>query len=139
MAAAFCVIYGEPRGKGRPRFTRCGQPYTDQRTRGYEDEVRRAYKGARGPMFQGPVEVEIYAFHAVPKSWNKAARTIALANQAAPMRKPDADNIAKIVLDALNGLAWRDDTQVAKLTIAKLYSGEPRCEVFVREREVNDP
>lgn len=132
MPAAFSVVMGEPRGKGRPRFTRCGKPYTDKKTRDYENEVRKAYKEARGPMFHGPVNVEIYAFHAVPKSWNKAARTIALANETAPMRKPDADNIAKIILDALNGLAWKDDTQVSRLTVVKLFSEDPRCEIFIQ-------
>lgn len=41
-----------------------------------------------------------------------------------PTKKPDVDNIVKIVLDALNGLAWHDDAQVTFLAVSKEYTGK---------------
>lgn len=122
-------IPGEPRGKGRPRFTRFGRPYTDAKTRAYEREIAAAY-GAN-PMHDGPVCVYIVARHGVPKSWPKAKQADALTGRSYAVRKPDADNIAKIVLDALNGVAWRDDTQVIQLTVSKTYDAEPSLMVQI--------
>ena len=50
-----------------------------------------------------------------------------------PTKKPDADNIAKAILDALNGLAYYDDAQVVHLEVQKRYSNEPRAEVFIND------
>ena len=50
-----------------------------------------------------------------------------------PTKKPDCDNIAKIVLDALNGIAYHDDAQVAELTVIKTYSRAPRVLVEITE------
>lgn len=37
-------------------------------------------------------------------------------------RKPDADNLAKAILDACNGILWRDDAQLVQLAVEKLYA-----------------
>lgn len=121
MIHTFTVL-GEPRGKARPRFTRTGRPYTDAKTREYERLVRAAFTASGGRMHTGPVIVSISAFHAVPQSWPKGKRERALRNDLLPVRKPDADNIAKIVLDALNGAAWADDTQVVRLAVDKTFA-----------------
>ena len=48
-----------------------------------------------------------------------------------PTKKPDTDNIAKAILDALNGVAYYDDAQVVELHVVKKYSDEPRAEVMI--------
>ena len=57
----------------------------------------------------------------VPVSWTKAKKAAALRQEISP-GKPDADNVAKIVLDSLNDIAWVDDSKVSILTVRKQYS-----------------
>ena len=66
------------------------------------------------------------------KATDKAKRARALDGQEIP-GKPDLDNVAKGVLDALNGVAYVDDTQVVRLLVQKQYSLEPRLVVTVKE------
>ena len=50
-----------------------------------------------------------------------------------PTKKPDIDNVEKIILDALNGIAYDDDKQVVEEASSKLYSDVPRVEIEVYE------
>lgn len=134
------VVPGPPRGKGRPRFGRAGRfgrfvrAYTDPKTRAYEDEVRFWASRAMGSrtVLGGPVRAEVLATMPMPKSWSKANRANALSGALRPVVKPDADNLAK-VLDALNGVVWRDDAQVVELVVRKVYGAEPSLIVEVVE------
>lgn len=126
------TVLANPRGKGRPRFTRQGHVYIDSETRAYERQIRHAFLAAGGVTVSGqPVAVIIRAFHRVPKSWTLARQRAALSGEMPAVCKPDADNIAKAVLDALNGLAWADDRQVVSLHITKGYGVTPRLEIAV--------
>ena len=114
-------------GKGRPRFAHRGNhvtTYTPDCTRAYEDAVRLAWNSAGGKMLDGPVAVRITAYQALPKRATRAQRAAAERGEISPIRKPDLDNIVKIVLDALNGHAYRDDTQVVQLEARKCYTAE---------------
>ena len=130
------TIPGTPVGKGRPKFSRAGagvRTYTPEKTASYETLVKWSYTAAsanRKP-FEGEVRLTIVAYHPVPKSWSKKKREAALKGELRPMVKPDADNIGKAIADALNGLAYRDDAQVADLVVQKFYADEPRVEVEV--------
>lgn len=120
------TIPGAPQGKERPRFTKNGIAYTPQKTRDYEKLVAWAYHcEAHGAKLTGPIFAEIAAVYAVPPSWNKKKRAEALDNRIFPMVKPDLDNIVKAVLDACNGLAYKDDAAVTDLTICKRYGTRP--------------
>jgi Holliday junction resolvase RusA-like endonuclease len=66
----------------------------------------------------------------VPQSWSAKKRAAALAGAIRPAKRPDLDNIAKM-LDALNEVVWRDDAQVVSGLIEKLYSDRPRLRVEV--------
>lgn len=117
MASVSFDVWGKVRGKGRPRFTRSGRPYTPKGTRDYERTIREAYENAPGrppEPFSGPIEVCIMTYRQLPKSTPKSV----FSEQ--DTHKPDADNVAKVVLDALNGVAWLDDAQVTSLTVVKL-------------------
>lgn len=114
------TVFGKPQGKARPRFTWSGHTYTPGSTSAYEERVKLAYRQAGGGKLSGFVSADILAVFAVPKSYTKAQRAAALKASFA-LKKPDCDNIAKIILDALNGLAYDDDAQVVKLRVEKRY------------------
>ena len=135
MTISFTVP-GKPQGKARPRFDgRSGRTYTPKNTKDYEKFVRHCYVYCYGNelrnylCFSGEIEATITAYFPVPKSVSKAKRTAMLAGKTNPTSKPDADNIIKAVLDALNGYAYKDDSAVVKVTAVKKYSEFPRVEV----------
>ena len=80
--------------------------------------------------------VRIYAYYKIPKSTSKKKRAEMLEGRIFPTIKPDADNVAKIILDALNGVVYEDDKQVVGLLTLKRYSEEPRVEVIINEVEL---
>lgn len=129
------VIDGTIRGKDRPRFnTATGKPYTTTRTAGYEAWIRDCYllRGA-GRWLEGEIKATIEAHYEVPKSKSKSMRMKMLNGSINPTVKPDADNIAKIILDALNKIAYRDDSQITQLTVIKRYSEQPHVRVTLEE------
>ena len=127
------VIPGKPRGKARPRFY-AGHTYTPQDTREYERLAAFLYKKAAGGVFfdrSERVSVRVTAVYAIPKSASKKARTAMLDGSIVPTAKPDIDNVLKIVLDALNGVAYEDDAQVGFVSAEKRYGEEPCAIVTV--------
>ena len=133
MKQVIFTIKGEPRGKGRPRFTKTGRVYTPTETAQYESLVGLSYRNsARGYKFTSPVRVTIKAFHKPPKKSKKVVEDM-LNGRILPTKKPDVDNIAKIILDGLNKVAWDDDTQVIEMMVTKRYSDEPLVAVIVEE------
>lgn len=132
-------INGEPRGKQRPRFTKQGRTYTPKETREYEAQIREsalkaaAILGYAKPPADCPVQVHITSHCAIPKSWSRKKREAAQQGKIRPTVKPDADNIGKIICDALNEIAYHDDKQVADMSVSKRYApaGEPYVDVTV--------
>lgn len=102
------------RGQGRPRFRSDGHIYETPADRAYKKALRAAYVAQGGQNYgAAPVAVTILAFGELPKSKPKRM-------EAEPfVTKPDADNIAKAVLDALEGVAFDNDKQVTKLIVVK--------------------
>lgn len=132
MASVSFDVLGKVMGKGRPRFTRSGRPYTPKATRDYEMAIRDAFENApeRPPEpFSGPIAVCIKTYRKLPKSTPKSVI------REPDTHKPDIDNVAKIVLDALNGVAWEDDAQVVSLTASKLdrTRSHERLSVSIKE------
>lgn len=121
MAIAI-VIPGKPVGKGRPRFSMANgfaRSYTPPKTVEYENLVRLAWMQAGHEKMEGPIEVIIQASFQIPKGTSKK-RAAEMDGKVYP-HKPDCDNIAKVILDALNGIAYDDDGQVVSLTVEKRY------------------
>jgi Holliday junction resolvase RusA-like endonuclease len=78
------------------------------------------------------LEVYITAFFPIPKSTSKKNRALMLEDKLLPTKKPDSDNIAKVICDALNGVAYGDDTQIVKLVVNKRYTAEePKVIVYI--------
>lgn len=85
------------------------------------------------PPADGAVAVAVMVWRSMPKRFTKAQRADAAAGRLRPTQKPDADNFAKLVKDALNGVAWVDDAQVVDLMVRKFYTtAEPCTDVTVR-------
>lgn len=128
------VIPGEPKAKARPRVTTKGITYTPKSTVEYENWVKQCYFiEHRQTMLEGQIKAVIKAYFTIPKSTSKKKRKEMLEGKIRPTKKPDTDNIAKIVLDSLNTIAFDDDKQVVDLRVEKYYSEEPRVEVALEE------
>ena len=133
-------VPGAPVGKGRPRAARRGTGvvmFTPEKTAGYEALVAAAASNAMraeaGPLFTGPLEAVLEMRIPIPASWSKAHKAAALAGTELPTSKPDIDNVAKAILDACNGVVFRDDAQVVMLVATKAFSDEPGVRVVIRE------
>jgi len=132
------IVYGEPVGKGRPRFARRGtfvSTYTPQKTKTYEDEIRMMAKAAMGASepLDTPVTVAIYIRVGIPASYSKQKRKDALSGVLKPTKKPDLDNVAKCHLDAIQGIIIFDDKLVVNLHVTKVYAETAAVEVMVKE------
>ena len=132
------TVYGEPVGKGRPRFARRGNfvsTYTPQKTKSYEDEIRMMAKAAMGASepLETPITVAIYIRVGIPTSFSKQKRKDALSGIIRPTKKPDLDNVAKCFLDSMNEIVYLDDKQVVNLHVTKVYAETPAVEVMVKE------
>ncbi|CDA16100.1 MAG: RusA family crossover junction endodeoxyribonuclease [Clostridia bacterium] len=129
-------IPGKIIGKGRPRLNSyTGAVYTPTRTKDYENLVMQYFmiKYPKFKQLEGRVSVEIVANFEVPKSTKKQDKILMLENKINPIKKPDIDNIVKIILDAMNEIAFKDDTQITKLNVEKKYSETES--VFVKIEE----
>ena len=137
MAVEFFVP-GQPVGKGRPRATvRAGRArlYTPAKTEKYEARVALFAQQAMAgrPVMAGPVALSVTALFPIPPSWPKKRQAAARAGTEQHTKRPDADNCAKAILDGLNGVVWKDDSQVVTLSIEKRYSDRPGVLVMVME------
>ncbi len=129
-------IPGPPQGKARPKVVRiktgASVTYTPDKTVRYEELTRSRYQAAaHGFKFadDAQVGVQITARYSIPASKSKKIKFAMAAGQIKPAKKPDCDNIVKIVCDALNGIAYRDDAQIVLVQIAKEYADEPQTDV----------
>ena len=132
-------IPGKPRAKARPRFTQKGHAYTPGNTTEYENWVRDCYfreYGTEREMLKGELVAELVAYFPIAESKSKGTKQLMEEDQIRPKSRPDLDNIAKAVLDALNQIAYKDDSQVVALKVEKKYAHEPRVEVLIHERHL---
>lgn len=138
MAVKFTIL-GEPQGKGRPRFRSAGafvQTYTPKETVAYENLVKLEYRRQCND-FKFPdgtmLDVRITAYYTIPKSVSKKKRLAMVQHLIRPMKKPDTDNVVKVILDSLNEIAYKDDVQVVDCQVRKFYSENPRVVVSISE------
>jgi Holliday junction resolvase RusA-like endonuclease len=136
-------VPGIPRGKGRHRTRVHGgrpQQYTDDQTKAYEQEIQHAWMVAgRKHLGDGPLDAQIGAVHERPRDHFRVngGLTAKGLREWVPIVKPDGDNCCKVVLDALNGLAYRDDAQIVGMVFERRWA-EPgasaHIEVGIRVR-----
>lgn len=78
------------------------------------------------------LDMRIYAYYGIPKSDSKKKSALKLQGAIRPVKKPDMDNVMKIVADSLNGVAYRDDTQIVDSMVRKFYSDRPRVQIVIQ-------
>ena len=127
------VIPGKPMGKARPRVTR-KVTYTPKSTVDYQNLVKLCYmQQCDNIVLDGEIKANIIAYYPIPKNTSKKKRQAMLNEEIRPTKKPDLDNVAKIILDSLNKVAYKDDNQIVELKIEKYYSEVPRVELQLEE------
>lgn len=128
-------ILGKAIGKGRPRFTNRGKfvsTYTPKETRDFERKIKEVYLYNKCKNYgEKPIKMWITAYYKPPESLSKKKQEELLGEYRT--KKPDLDNIAKLVCDALNGIAYDDDKQVAFLIVQKNYSEEDKLVIEIDE------
>ncbi len=129
-------IHEKAIGKERPRYSaKTHRMYTPKRTSTFEEKVRNAFLekyNIATEVSTKPFKAKIIAVFEPPQSLSKKKKE-ELLFRIDYTKKPDADNIAKAILDALNGLAYKDDSQVSALLVLKDYGQENKILVELEE------
>ena len=131
MKSISFTVPGPPKGKGRPRFSKFGA-YTPAATKKYEKYMQACFheQCSEHIMIDEAMIVHIVAHFPIPKSYTKKKKTAIANGQLLPTKKPDIDNIVKCI-DALNGIAWVDDSSIVRIIASKEYSHEPRLDIRI--------
>ena len=133
------IIPGECVPKKRPKFSthkNFVRTYTPAETANYENFVKICFMNDDNcKKIESKVAIEaiIEIHRKIPKSASKKRQQAMLENEIKPTTKPDIDNCAKSILDALNGIAYDDDGQIAKLEVTKIYDNEDYTKVWLKE------
>ena len=132
------IVYGEPVGKGRPRFARRGKftsTYTPEKTKNYESEVGMMAKAAMGASepLEGALEAFIYVTFAVPASYSKKRTEACLSGQEKHTKKPDLDNVVKSVIDGMDKIVFENDSQFTSIHATKVFGEVAKVEVLVKQ------
>ena len=129
------IVYGEPVAKGRAKFcVRGGHAiaYTPAETRDAEGDFRtQSLKYRPKELITGPIELTIWIYKSIPKSFSKKKAALAEAGVLKPITRPDKDNYEKLICDALKDVFWRDDSQICDGDTHKRYSKTPRVEIIL--------
>ena len=129
------IVPGVPVAKGRPKFRKVGrfvQTYTPAKTHKAEKWIADCFKAQ---VLKVPKEYdELYLtcnfFMPFPKSTSKK-RQGEWHERKGHTKRPDLDNLVKTVCDGLNGVAFSDDSAIVCMDVAKVYSKEPRTEIYI--------
>jgi len=132
------TIEGTPVSKGRLRTNRNGHRWTPTKTRDAEFNIKQQAKYVTVIPIEKdlPVELRVDFYFTIPKSWSKKKKELHMCQYKTS--KPDLDNLVKLVKDALNGIAWHDDSQVVRIVATKRYSISARTEIEIDILEMNN-
>lgn len=132
------IVPGVAVPKARPRVTRRNgkaMTYTPEKTVSFENLVswtaQQAMKEYGCDLNSGPLRAEIGIALPVPSSWGKKVTEAALNGSVAPTKKPDMDNILKALFDAMNGIVFKDDSQVVEILSWKFYAATPETRISI--------
>lgn len=134
-------VPGKPQGKARAKtvrnkYTGNTMSYTPEKDLLYENYIKERFLNVSNGTFYErgtPVTLRIVARFLPPKSISKKRTALMLEGKELPLKKPDMDNIVKVVADALNGVAYHDDTQIVFVIAKKAYSAMEGLDVTVEE------
>ena len=131
-------VDADPVGKQRARYAKRGNhvmAYTPDKTRNYETLIKEAAIEAMGSSepLETPVTLYLYIRAPIPKSLSKKRIEACLNGLEKPIKKPDASNVLKSVEDAMNGVVYKDDSQIVNIHVSKVYSSVSGVDVCVKE------
>jgi Holliday junction resolvase RusA-like endonuclease len=131
-------VDADPVGKQRARYAKRGnfvQTYTPDKTRNYETLIKEAAIEAMGSSepLETPVTLYLYIRAPIPKSLPKKRIEACLNGLEKPIKKPDASNVLKSVEDAMNGVVYKDDSQIVNIHVSKVYSSVSGVDVCIKE------
>jgi Holliday junction resolvase RusA-like endonuclease len=138
------IVKGKPIAKKRPRFARRGKfvtTYNDQETE--EGKFLLEAKSQVKIMFDSSEAITIHCRFAMPRPKNhfgtgKNAETLKKNVPYLHTKKPDLDNLIKFVLDCLNGVAWKDDSQIWSIEAYKYYAMKPQTYIEIEGKAVEN-
>lgn len=141
MQSVTFLVPGKPQGKARARTVynkNIGHSvsYTPENDLLYENLIKHLYlQSANGIFFEKetPIKLLITARFQPAKSVSKKKQQQMLSGELYPLKKPDMDNIVKVVADSLNGVAYHDDTQIVTVAAQKVYSSMDGVDITVEE------
>ena len=128
-------VKGKPIAKARPRFARCGKfvrTYDPQETEEgrFLFEVQKQWSR---PPIERPLKVRCSFDMPIPKSTSRKKTWAMIYDEIKHTKKPDVSNLLKFVEDCLNGVVWKDDSQIIYLAGGKFYSEEPKTLIMIEE------
>lgn len=129
------TVYGEPIPWKRPRFNgKSKHVFEDSKVKDYKAKVIEAFEESGGKVYEKdvPLRMSIRFYLSVPKSASERKKENLIA-KFFPTKRPDNDNLYKGIADALNGVAYYDDSQIVITHIHKLWSINPRAEITIGE------
>lgn len=126
------TIPGEPMAKQRPKWFKHGT-YTPEKTVGYESYIKELFATKYSEFMpkDRALLINIWAGLLMPKSASKKKVAEMKLGIIAPEKRPDVDNLLKTVMDALEKLAYKNDSQICKAIIEKDFSERPRLEITI--------
>lgn len=133
------TVWGRIRGKGRPKAFSRGNfttVYTAKEDKLYESQIASAYITDCGnvePFGEVPLDMRVECYYEIPKAFSKKKTEEALQGLVLPTKKPDADNILKSIMDALNGKAYPDDKFIIDIVITQRYAEQEKMVVTISE------
>ena len=135
------VFDGDPVGKERPKFnTQTKVAYTPKKTVIAEKEIRSLWREAGKPRLDDvALELVIELYVQRPQSHFKKNGELTAEGLRHPVprnKKPDVDNAIKLVMDALNKHAYKDDVQIAKATVVRFWGEWPKTVINVKELNI---
>jgi Holliday junction resolvase RusA-like endonuclease len=123
------TVYGNAVPKARPRVAMRGQHptiYTPMKTREWESLIKLVAQGKVEKLIEGPIALTLEFYLPRPKSLPKKIQH--------HTKRPDLTNLEKAIEDGLNGVVYKDDSQIVSKHSVKYYdAGQPRVEVKVKE------
>ncbi len=140
MTSLTFIVPGPPIGKQRARTFRHKQSgriisMTPSKTVNYEALIKQTF-AAKYPghvPIEGPVSIGICIGLEASKAMAKKIERVGYLGAPRPTKRPDGDNVLKIIGDALNGLAYRDDALIVHGEFDKVYTRKPAVSVVISE------
>lgn len=128
------TLSGNPIPQKRTRFTcKGGTPHAYDPNKKELEMIRWQVRPfAPKEPIAGPVSLSMIFYMPIPKSVSKAARDQMRRRIMLPVTKPDVDNMAYLLTNALKGIVYVDDSQVVEQHIYKVYDDLPRTEIVVK-------